>query len=117
MKKEVELLNLQILASFLFIISVIISIIIVYDEKQEILKQPTIFSKEFDKYLNLFNRILVVLLALTFLYINCQSYKKATTSLLEQVIASLLTVVASFIILNVVIKRWNDEGISAVLNL
>ena len=75
MEKEEKLLNYQLITSIAFIVSLIISIILTYDEKKELLNEETIFSKDFDKYLNLFNRILALSIVCFILYINYETYK------------------------------------------
>ena len=73
-EKKVQLLNYQLIISGLFIISLVISIILTYDQKQETLDEQRLFSEKFDKYLNLFNRIFALSIIVAILYINYQDY-------------------------------------------
>lgn len=114
-EKEITLLNYQIITSIFFIISIFISIILTYDEKQDILKKDTLFSKKFDKYLNLFNRILALTIISFILYINYETYKiqKQKRNNLDpfrhQIYASIFSVVSALIVLYVVIENWYEN--------
>ena len=75
-KKEIEILNLQLTATFFFIISLIVSMILTYDEKLKIFGEK-LFSDKQSRRIALFNRILVVILALSFVYGNYVTEKIA----------------------------------------
>ena len=121
MEKEEKLLNYQLITSIAFIVSLIISIILTYDEKKELLNEETIFSKDFDKYLNLFNRILALSIVCFILYINYETYKinknKKTDikPFEQQIIASILSIISAIIVLYVVIENW--ESIPSITNI
>lgn len=114
-EKEIKLLNYQIITSILFIISIFISIILTYDEKQNILKKECIFSEKFDKYLNLFNRILALGVIAFIFYINYSTYeiqKQKRTNLdpfRHQIYASIFSVISALIVLYVVIENWYEN--------
>ncbi len=121
MEKEEKLLNYQLITSIAFIVSLIISIILTYDEKKELLNEETIFSKDFDKYLNLFNRILALSIVCFILYINYETYKinknkKTDIKPFEhQIIASIFSIISAIIVLYVVIENW--ENIPSITNI
>lgn len=114
-EKELKLLNYQILTSVLFIISIIISIILTYDEKQELLDNKRLFSEKFDKRLNLFNRLLALFIILFILYINTETYKiqqfkrSNLAPFRHQIYASIFSVISALIVLYVVIENWEDN--------
>lgn len=114
-KEKLKLLDYQIFASVLFIISIFISIILTYDEKRQVLKKQGLFSEQFDKYLNLFNRILSLLIVLFILYINYETYyiqKKKRNNLdpfRHQIYASIFSVISALIVLYVVIENWYEN--------
>lgn len=114
-EKKVKLLNYQMIVSSLFIISLIISIILTYDERQQTLNEPSIFSTKFDKYLNLFNRIFALSIIIAILYINYQDYllnkntKNNVKPLEHQIIASVFSVISAIIVLYVVIENWYEN--------
>lgn len=113
--KKVQLLNYQLIISVLFIISLLISIVLTYDEKQEKLNEERLFSEKFDKYLNLFNRIFALVIIIAILYINYQEYslnkyEKSNLKPLEhQIIASVFSVISALIVLYVVIENWYEN--------
>lgn len=114
-EKKLQLLNYQMIISGLFIISLLISILLTYDEKQQTLNEKSIFSNKFDKYLNLFNRIFALSIIIAILYINYQDYKinkntKTNIKPLEhQIIASVFSVISAIIVLYVVIENWYEN--------
>lgn len=118
-KKDIDLLNIQLGVSAFLFLSVIISIILTYDEEQNDLEKKPIFSSKTDKYLNLFNRILSVLIFLVLLYVNYQSLELAKQKkndigpFQKQLVATLLGLVASLIILSIAIEGWNQNDEAA----
>lgn len=120
-KKDIDLLNIQILTSVFLLVSVITSIILTYDEEQNDLNKKPIFSPTTDKYLNLFNRILSVIIFLVLLYVNYQGFELAKQKksdlgpFQKQLVATLLGLVASLIILSIAIEGWNQNDEEAQL--
>ena len=114
-EKEIRLLNYQILTYILFIASVIISIVLTYDEKQQVLKNPGLFSEKFDKYLNLFNRILSLSIVAFILYINYANYqikaqkRSNLAPFRHQIYASVFSLISAIIVLYVVIENWYEN--------
>ncbi len=113
---EIKILDIQLIATILFVISLFISILITYDEKIKLENNKGLFSDKTVQDLSLFNRIFVVILALVFIYCNYISKKIAeykndeieSTEL--QILAGLLSLVASVIVLYVVYKNRNDAN-------
>lgn len=114
-KKDIDLLNIQIFISVFLLVSVIISIIVTYDEEQNDLERKPIFSPKMDKYLNLFNRILSVVIFLILLYVNYEGTELAKQKgndirpFQKQLIATLLGLAAAIIILSTTIEGWNQN--------
>ena len=114
-EKKLTLLNYQIISSILFIISIIISIVLTYDEKQQVLKKTRLFSETFDKYLNLFNRILSLSIVVFILYINYVTYQiqKQKRSNLDpfrhQIYACIFSIISAVIVLYVILENWEDN--------
>ena len=122
-EKKLKLLDYQIISSVLFIISIFISIILTYDEKQQVLKKQRLFNEIFDKYLNLFNRILSLGIIVFILYINYATYelqKQKRTNLdpfRHQIYASIFSVISALIVLYVVIENWyQNPNINSIEN-
>lgn len=112
---EVELLNLQMIATILFIGSLIISMIITYNDTQISKKEKPILTNKQAANLSIFNRIFVVILTLIFLYINYQSRENAKKDNEElwpfnlQIYASELSLLATIIVLYVVIETSGEQ--------
>lgn len=113
---KIKILDIQLIATILFVISLFISILITYDEKIKLENNKGLFSDKTVQDLSLFNRIFVVILALVFIYCNYISKKIAeykndeieSTEL--QILAGLLSLVASIIVLYVAYKNRNDAN-------
>ena len=121
--KELKLLNYQIFTSILFIISILISIVLTYDEKQGLLKNQRLFSEQFDKRLNLFNRLLALFVIAFILYINYATYKikqQKSSNLApfrHQIYASIFSLISAIIVLYVVIENWySNPNITSIEN-
>lgn len=115
-KKEVQILDIQIIATILFIVSLIISIILTYDEKLKLISKKGIFSDEEAKKISLFNRILVVILAISFVYGNYVSFNIAknrhtkTKYLKLQLFSGELSLIAAIIVLYIVYKNQDNNN-------
>ncbi len=114
--KEVYLLKKQNLMSIFFILTLLISIYLTYNEQLQLLNKKTFTTSEFDRNLNLLNRIVGFLILISILYINYQTYNLAkekridTEIFIKNIFASILNVVAGLIILLIVIETFNEEN-------
>lgn len=120
--EEIKLLDIQIIVSIITIITVIISIVLTYNEKLDLQNKDTLFSYSKTHKISLINRITLVVTASIFLFIN---YKLRSISESEgedtkpynlQIISSYLSVIASIIVLYVVASTYNIEEVSDVEN-
>ncbi|MBQ9318341.1 MAG: hypothetical protein IJR82_01765 [Bacilli bacterium] len=109
MKKEEEkYLDIQIIALIFTLISVIISLLLSYNQKLEIQGSKTLFTSKKTFQITKYNRLLILILGITFLYINYNLYKiskKEGENLKPyelQILASILTVITALITLYVV---------------
>lgn len=107
-EEEIKLINVQLVALGVALISAVISIVITYNQKLEMENRETIYDSEGAFKVTLFNRILIVIIAFVFLYVNYDLYKisKAEGEDLKayilQIVASVLTVITGLIALYVV---------------
>lgn len=114
-KKEVELLDLQLLTTVIYIGSLILSSFLTYNDRQALLKETTIFSDKQARNYSLFNRFFVLVLTLSYLYISYENRKIAKQkgekldSFNLQVIASELSTLATIIVLYVVIQSSGES--------
>lgn len=121
-KDEINLLNTQIFISLIVIITVIISITLTYNEKLKLQKKKTLFKKTTTQNISYINRLAILITSIIFLYINYRLYqisKKEGEDLKSyylQIIASILTVIASVIAFYVVSRETNIQTVSDVEN-
>lgn len=111
----VSLLTLQEYASFGYIIASIVAIMLAEYRKKMITNQKTIMNTKEANYLNIFNHVGILILTLTFLYVNQITLKNAednneNTSLLSlQYDASILNVLAAILVLYVIFNSSNNK--------
>lgn len=121
-EKEIELLNIDISTAILFIITILISIYLTYEQKLDLLKKKRILSKKDDQYILLFNRLFVLIIVLIILYDNYENYKLAKINNKDlkpfkiQIFASILTVVTALLVLYVVLYNWDTNSVSDIEN-
>lgn len=121
-EKEIELLNIDITTAVLFIITIIISIYLTYENRQDLLNRKRILNKKDDQYILLFNRLLVLIIVLVILYDNIEGYEIAKEKNKDlkpfkiQIFASILTVITALLILYVVFYNWDNNSLSDIEN-
>ena len=107
-KEETRNVNIQFYTLFFSLLSIIISIILTYNDKLSTEGKTSFLGKKTNYNLTLFNRILILSIAIAFLYVNYKSYMNAKTkekklkSYELQILASLFTLIAASISLYVV---------------
>ena len=112
-EKEVKLLDLQNLTTTIFIISLLISIYITTIDKKSTIN-PNVKYPDTSK-ISVFNRTLVVILSLSYLYISCGNKKismekgQKNNLFNLQVIASEISLLSTLIVLYVVIKSYGEN--------
>ena len=112
--KEIDNFNLQIIASLLFIISIIISIILTYSEKLEILNVNMIDKDKRNK-INIGNRLFAIFIVCLFLYssfVALDIVKEKNGDLDEQYIRifiNLITLGLALLTLYVSVKYQNSD--------
>lgn len=114
-KQEANVLDLQLIATIIYIGSLIISIFLTYNDKMDVLNLKKIFTEKQNRNLSIFNRFLVVILTITFLYASYETRRlaKVKGEKLEnfnlQVMASEISLVSTLIVLYVVIKSQGEQ--------
>ena len=120
-KREINIVNIQFYALIITLITTFISIIITYNQKRELKGKDPIYSGKEIYNITLFNRIVILILAFVFLYVNYSLYdisKDQGEDLKPyklQLFASLL-VIASGLITLYVVSLSNTETIADVEN-
>lgn len=112
--KEIDNFNLQIIASLLFIISIIISIILTYSEELELFNVNMIDKDKRNK-INIGNRLFAIFIVCLFLYssfVALDIVKKKNGNLDEQYIRifiNLITLGLALLTLYVSVKYQNSD--------
>lgn len=120
--EEIKILDIQLIATIIFIGSLALSFYLTYSDKIEIMYDKPLISNEKYYKLSVFNRFLVLILSLVFLYTNYQDkiIAKEKNESLEpsnlQIIASELSILAAIIVLYVVITSGNYSIITTTGN-
>ena len=121
-KKEINLLNIQILTSLTVIITVAISVLLTYNQKLDLEGKKTLFTKKKTHDISYKNRLIIVITTSIFLYINYTLYKisKKEGEDLKvynlQIIASILSLIAALIVFYVVTIEPAGDEISDIEN-
>jgi len=118
--EEIKLINGQLIATFIFIISLIVSLIITYNEKLQKENKKPFFTNKESINIALLNRIILLILGGYFVYDafrrkilakenannNNDSFSDLTSNL--QITASWFTFISSVIILFIIILNYNN---------
>lgn len=106
--EEIKYINYQLIGLGITLITTIIAIIITYNQKLGAEKREKILTNKNSLKLTYFNRILILLIAILFLYINYRFYqinKEKEVSVkadMLQITASILTIISGLIAIYVV---------------
>ena len=107
-KREINAINIQLIALVVALVSAVISIIITYNQKLDLENKETPLNSKELFNLTFFNRILVLVLSFVFLYVNYVLYKiskeekEDLKSYILQIIASIFVIISGIIALYVV---------------
>jgi len=119
---EINILNIQLITSLIVIITVAVSLILTYNQKLDIENKKTIFNKKQTHNISYINRLIILITAIIFLIINYKLYqisKKEGEDLKVyylQIIASILSTIASIIVFYVVSIEPTGDEISDIEN-
>lgn len=112
---KIKNVNLQLMAILGFVFSIILSFLLVYDEKLKLENKKRIFTDEEYKNLVLFQTILNLVLSLVFLYIvyvqnnnSNQDNNSYSNDSNLQISSSILLVISATIRLYLVLKNFNN---------
>ena len=111
----VSILKGQLIGSAFYIVVLLLSIIILYNQILKIEKDSPFLTEETVSNLNIINRVIVLILVLYFFYTTFENIRLAeengneTKYLKSQQIASLLTVVSAIIVLYVSLEQSNKS--------
>lgn len=115
---EITVLDIQIIASALSILTILSSIILLYNQELLIQKKKPIFQKELALKLSALNRIIILLIVLTFIlanFLNIELDKEKPDELKYdyiEIFASILTLTVSLISIYVAIKALDENNLN-----
>lgn len=121
-EKGIIAIYAQIIVSAISVIEIIVSILLLYNEKLEIKGEKTLFNAEQAQKISVFNRTFILVTAIIFLIINYSLYKisKEQGENLKpyelQIVASYLTIIAAIITLYIVLNPTNEGQVVDVEN-
>ena len=113
--EQLLLVNGQIIASSLFLITIGISIVFLYNQKLILENKEPILTEQEALDIALFIKVLATILLAFFLYTSVKEYERNKNTKKEedsfiQVIASSLVLIAAIITLFVIVKNYNSRS-------
>lgn len=114
-QKEINLLNIQLWTTIIYIASLFISISLTYNDKQNLLNKKGIYDGKQSQKISIGNRWLVLFLTFSYLFINYKNIglaKEKSQKLWPfylQTFASELSTLAAIVVLYVVIKTEGEQ--------
>ena len=110
--KEIKLINLSIIAITIFIITLLISLLLNYDEKLKLENKKLIFDEKQSIYISLINRTIVLIIALYFIYnsyIRQKIDNKDDFNSNLELLGAFLAFISSFITFYIVFINLNNN--------
>ncbi len=110
--KEIKLINLSIIAITIFIITLLISLLLNYNEKLKLENKNLIFDEKQSIYISLINKTIVLIIALYFIYnsyIRQKIDNKDDFNSNLELLAAFLAFISSFIAFYIVFINLNNN--------
>lgn len=114
-EKELKAINEQIIATILFLGTIIVSLSLSIDRRQKILNKKAIYSNEKARNIAIINRIIVIFIVLIYLQIDKENLditkeKQNQTNLANlQIIAEIITLIAALIALYITYNSKTED--------
>ena len=113
-KEELKLINGQIIGIIFFIVTLIVSLLLTYNEKLQRENKPPLFTNKKALDIAFLNRLIVALLGLYFLYTSYKRKDLENNNLNNyinlEIIASWLAFLASAIVFYIVFLNYNNPN-------
>lgn len=115
--RQLKIIDGQLIGCILYIISIIISIIIILNQRKSALNQEQFLTGSESQTISLANKIFILFLVIFFLYLNYESYSLAkdtnqdTTALELQIVGSILSIAVALIGLYVVATNFSNTNL------
>ena len=112
--KEEKVIDIQLYAVAVSVITTIISLLLTYNQKLEKQNKKTIFTPKQTLKITKINRITILIVTITFLYVNYMLYKiskkegENLTPYKLQITSSILVVIAGLITLYVILQSGKE---------
>jgi len=116
--KKLKILDIQIIGTVIFIISLIINILLNYNQKEYTLHKKPIFTNKETYIISNFNRIIVLAIVIAFLYTSYQlrelSKRKGGNIKLNNLdlFASFLSVINALIVLYITVNSPIEDSLN-----
>lgn len=114
-QKELKAINEQIIATILFLGTIIVSLSLSIDKRQKVLQKKALYSNEKAQNVALANRIIIIFIILFYLQIDKENLdivkeKHNQTNLASlQIIAEIITLIAALLALYITYNSRNEE--------
>lgn len=115
-QEKLKYVDIQLAGTVIFIITVIISFILTYDQKLSLENKKRLFKNNTAQDIALFQTVLIVVVAIIYLYVNYNQYEiskkyheKDQNDLLLQTGSSILSIITAVVGLYIVITSKNDQ--------
>lgn len=115
--QQLSIIDGQLVGCILYIISLVVSIIIILNQRKRALGKEEFLTAEESQTYALLNKILILALVLWFLYLNNKAKNFAantnqdTSGLELQIIASIISVIPALIGLYVIITNFSNSNL------
>ena len=115
--EQLFIIDGQLIGAILYIVSLIISITIILDQRKSVLNKERILTNSEAQTLALANKIFIFLLILWFLYLNYRAYRfsestnQDTSALKLQIFASFLAIIGGLIGIYVVSTNFSNTNL------
>lgn len=120
---EIKLLDIQIIGTIVYILSLFISYLLTYNDRYEAVNGKPWLNKKVSRNISVGNRVIVLILTITFLYVNYKNFnivkQKKSENLSAfrlQITASELSVVAAIIVLYTVLTSGEYNIVAGAEN-
>ncbi len=120
---EIKLLDIQIIGTIIYILSLFISYLLTYNDKYEAVNGKPWLNKKFSRNISVGNRVIVLILTIIFLYVNYKNFNLAKQKKSEnlsafrlQITASELSAVAAIIVLYTVLTSGEYSIVAGAEN-
>ncbi len=117
-QEDIFLIDLQLLSTFIFIVTTIISLILTYDEKLNLTNRKRMFTTRQTLDISYYNRIVILIVVLISLYVGYKNYISQEKNSVAEFKSGLLcgtnvlTLISAVIILYVSYLNRNDLNLT-----